>query len=76
MIQNEQQLRQTQEALMDLEASLAALNRRQATIHPDQYTLMAEPVVEHIRRLRAEIDDYLGLSVLGVASTDAGASRA
>jgi hypothetical protein len=29
MIQNQQQLRQTQEALMDLEASLAALKRHQ-----------------------------------------------
>ena len=76
MIRNEQQLRQTQEALMDLEASLAALKQRQAAIHPDQYALMAEPVVEHIRRLRAEIDDYIGMAAEGISSVLPGDSRA
>ena len=69
MIQNEQQLRQTQEALRDLETSLAALNRQKPAIHPDRYLLVAEPVVEHIRRLRAEIDAYIGISNVAVGAT-------
>jgi len=69
MIQNEQQLRQTQEALRDLEMSLAALNRQKPMIHPDRYLLMAEPVVEHIRRLRAEIDAYIGIANVAVGAT-------
>jgi hypothetical protein len=69
MIENEQQLRQTQEALRDLETSLAALNRQKSAIHPDRYMLMAEPVAEHIRRLRAEIDSYIGITNVPVGAT-------
>jgi hypothetical protein len=68
MIENEQQLRQTPEALRDLETSLAALNRQKSAIHPDRYMLMAEPVVEHIRRLRAEIDSFIGMTDVAVGA--------
>jgi len=56
-------LRQTQTAMSQLESSLAALNRQKSEIHPERFALMAEPILEHIRRLRAEIDAYLGLPV-------------
>ena len=62
MIQNDEQLRRTQEALNDLESSLATLHGKKATIHPDRFALMAAPLVDHIRRLRAEIDEYIGMA--------------
>jgi hypothetical protein len=74
MIENEQQLRQTQEALRDLETSLAALNRQKSAIHPERFALMAEPVAEHIRRLRAEIDSFIGMTDVAVGATPQGES--
>jgi hypothetical protein len=62
VIQNDDQLQRTGEALYHIEAALASLSRQKATIHPDRYALMVEPVLEHIHRLRAEIDQYIGLS--------------
>lgn len=62
MIQNDDQLKRTREALIELESSMASLHRKKATIHPDRFALMAEPILEHIRRLRAEIDEYIGLT--------------
>jgi hypothetical protein len=62
MIQNDDQLQVTRNALLNLDASMAALHRKKADIHPDRYALMVEPILDHIRRLRAEIDDYIGLS--------------
>jgi hypothetical protein len=74
MIENEQQLRRTQEALRDLETSLAALNRQKSAIHPERFALMAEPVAEHIRRLRAEIDSFIGMTDVAVGATPQGES--
>jgi hypothetical protein len=64
MIQNDEQLRQTQEALLDLESSMASLNAKKSAIHPDRFALMAEPIVDHIRRLRADIDAYIGMTAV------------
>jgi hypothetical protein len=67
MIQNDEQLKSTRDALNDLEASMAALNRRRGSVHPDRFALMAEPLLDHIRRLRAEIDEYIGLTAAVLA---------
>ncbi len=64
MIQSDEQLRGTQEALAQLEAALAALTRKKATVHPERFALMTEPITAHIRQLRAEIDAYTGLAAL------------
>jgi hypothetical protein len=62
VIQNDEQLTRTREALADLEASMASLNRRKGSIHPDRFAMMAGPIVEHIQRLRAEIEAYIGMT--------------
>jgi hypothetical protein len=62
MIQNDDPWKQTREALIDLESAMAALNRKKRLLDPDRFALMAEPIVDHIRRLRADIDAYTGLT--------------
>lgn len=62
MIENDQQLNQTQLALADLEASLAALKRDVYPLNPRRFVLMAEPVLDHIKQLQQDIDEYVGVS--------------
>ncbi|HEY1376927.1 MAG TPA: hypothetical protein VGF55_09035 [Gemmataceae bacterium] len=62
MIENDDQLQRTREALSLAEAALAALHRRKADMDPAWFALMAEPVLDQIRQLRAQIDDYIGLT--------------
>ena len=64
MIENEAQLAQAREVLLAGETSLAALRAR---VEPDDAGLfhaMAEPHVEDIVRIRAEIDEYLGMAAV------------
>jgi hypothetical protein len=61
VIQNDEQLRRTREALLHVEATLAALHRQKADIHPARFALMAEPVLDQLHELRAQIDEYIGL---------------
>ncbi len=72
MIQTDEQLRRTREALTCVEASLAALSRRRAEVHPARFALMAEPILDELHRLRAQIDEYIGLK----DATDAVAAAA
>jgi hypothetical protein len=67
MIQDEEHLHRTREALQDLEAALASLNHRKGEIHPERIALMAEPIVDHIERLRLEIDEYHRLAAVQAA---------
>jgi hypothetical protein len=67
MIRTDDGLTQTREALIDLESILASLVRKKETMHPDQFAWMADPVVDHIRRLRGEIEEYIGLPVASAA---------
>jgi len=62
MIENEEQLNQTRIAITHLEAGLAALKRDVLPLNRARFALMAEPVVSHIRELRAKIDDYVGVT--------------
>jgi hypothetical protein len=61
VIQSDEQLRRTREALLHVEAALAALHRQQAEMHPNWFALMAEPVLDQLHQLRAQIDEYIGL---------------
>ena len=61
MIENDEALRRTHQAMLDLFLSLSALNQKQDSLQADWYATMAEPIIEHIFRLRREIDRYLGL---------------
>ena len=62
MIQNDYQLKGTQEALAIMELALAHLRREKSSMHPSKYAVMAEGPIEHIRQLRRQIDEYLGLT--------------
>jgi hypothetical protein len=59
MIANQKQLEVTQEQLRRLELALAELRR---SASKTEFRSQAPPVIEHIHRLRSEIDAYLGIS--------------
>jgi len=59
MITNHKQLEVMQEQLRLLELALAELRRSASEV---EFRSQAPPVIEHIRRLRREIDTYLGIS--------------
>jgi DNA anti-recombination protein RmuC len=67
MIDTDQQLRLVQEQLSRAEAALASLRETVRTKSEERYRLMAEAYVEQIRTLRAEIDEYLGITASGTA---------
>ncbi len=67
MIQTDEHLARTREALGHVEAALASLYRRKDDIHPDRFALMAEPAVDQILRLRDEIDTYIGFAAAKAA---------
>lgn len=64
MIHNDDQLRNTREALEEVESALALLQRDRARIHPDRFVMMAEPLLDDIRRLRGEIEEYVGVTAV------------
>jgi len=51
----------TRSALLLLEQCLASLHREKDTIPLQWYVIQAEPFVDHVRELRARIDEYIGL---------------
>ena len=59
MITDQKQLEVTQEQLRRLELALAELRRSASEV---EFRSQSPPVIEHIRRLRNEIDTYLGIS--------------
>ncbi|NOT56631.1 MAG: hypothetical protein HOP18_18695 [Deltaproteobacteria bacterium] len=59
MIKNHRQLEVTQEQLQRLEHALEELRHAAADA---EFRSQSPPIVEHIRRLRNEIDVYLGIS--------------
>ena len=61
MIENDEQLRATHEALGDLYTALASLRQTVLPVNPRQYSLFAEGPLDEIRKLQSEIDAYLGL---------------
>lgn len=60
MIQNHKQLKVTQEQLQRLEYALEELKR---TVTTAELAAQTSAIVEHIRRLRSDIDEYLGIIV-------------
>ena len=59
MIANHKQLEVTQEQLRRLELVLAELRSSDSEA---EFRSQAPPVIDHIRRLRSEIDTYLGIN--------------
>jgi hypothetical protein len=64
MIQNEGQLKLTETQLARLERALAALKAEVYPKSPERFFLLAEAYVDEIRKLRQEIDDFIGLTLL------------
>ena len=58
MIENHARFQVTQEQIQRLEQALEQLRQTASTV---AFMSQAPAVVEHIRRMRAEIDVYLGL---------------
>ena len=61
MIENDEQLHQASEALGDLYRALASYRAKILPANPRNYALIAQGPLDEIRKLRAEIDVYLGL---------------
>jgi hypothetical protein len=62
MIQDDEQLEQTRAAIAHLESALAALKRDVLPVNPARFALMAEPAVDQIRELRAQVEEYVGMT--------------
>lgn len=61
MITNDEELESTKKALDLAERALIALKKKVYPINPQKYSLLAEPYLEYINRLRTEKDEYIGL---------------
>jgi hypothetical protein len=62
MIKNDNQLAIVREQLASAEAALDAIRREVQPQNPRTYAVMAEPYIDVVLSLRAEIDAYLGIS--------------
>jgi hypothetical protein len=62
MIQNDEQLDATLQALGCLYRALSSLRKSVLPINPRQYALFAEGPLDEISKLQGEIDAYLGLN--------------
>jgi hypothetical protein len=68
MIENDEQLQQATEALADLYRALASYRSKILPANPRNYALVAQGPLDEIRKIRAEIDEYLGLPTEAVAA--------
>jgi len=62
MIENDDQLNQTRLAINDLESAMAALKRDVLPLSEERFAVMAEPIIEHIRELRQQVEEYVGIT--------------
>ncbi len=62
MIRNDEELNQARAAIIHLESALEALKRDVLSINPARFALMAEPAVDQIRELRAQLEEYVGIT--------------
>jgi hypothetical protein len=68
MIENDAQLEQSKQALESVERALRALRARVEPEDPSLFAAMAEDYWVNIRRLRAEIDEYIGVGLAELSS--------
>jgi hypothetical protein len=73
MIENDEQLRQACEALGDLYQALASYRSKILPVNPRNYAIIAQGPHDQVRKIQAEIDEYLGLHE--PARVEAGALR-
>lgn len=62
MIENDEQLNQTRLAIADLESAIAALKRDVLPLSAERFAIMAEPIIAHIRELRQQVEEYVGIT--------------
>jgi hypothetical protein len=62
MINNDEELESTKRALDLAERTLIALKKKVYPINPQKYSILAEPYLEYIVRMRSEKDEYIGLA--------------
>lgn len=60
MIRTRRELDATLAAIGYLEESLAALERDVLPLNRSRFSLMAEPAIEQLTRLRAQVAEYVG----------------
>ena len=61
MIETDEQLQQAWQALGDLYRTLASYRAKTLPANPRNYAIIAQGPQNQIRKLQAEIDEYLGL---------------
>ena len=61
MIKSRAGLEQTRRQLKNMEDVVANLMSEADSMHPSQLSLLLEGPMEMVRRLRSEIDEYLGI---------------
>jgi hypothetical protein len=76
MIENDDQLNQTRLAINDLESAMAALKRDVLPLSEERFAVMAEPIIDHIRELRRQVEEYVGITAAIQAWQVHGASPA
>jgi len=62
MINSDEELESTKKALDLAERTLISLKKKVYPVNPQKYSILAEPYLEYINRLRTEKDEYIGLS--------------
>jgi hypothetical protein len=67
MIQNDDELAVVRRQLEIATDSLVALRRERRLMSQQQFELFAEPRAEMVRRLRSQIDAYLGIAAAAEA---------
>ncbi len=61
MIESQAALIQARQQLQQMEDAVAALMRDAESMHPSQLSIQLEGPLEMVSRLRAEVDEYLGI---------------
>jgi hypothetical protein len=61
MIENDEQLQQAWEALGDLYRAVASYRSKILPVNPRNFAVIAQGRLDEIRKLQAEVDEYLGL---------------
>ena len=61
MIYTEEDFKETQEWIVEMERSLDDLRRQVKPISEQKFHIMAQGLISQIRQMREEIDEYLGI---------------
>ena len=72
MIQNNEQLERTRQAMAKLESALVALRRDVLPLNANRFQVMAEPYIDQIRALRSEVEEYIGVTLMPTDTTEQG----